>query len=127
MNQTIAAFLIGSAIATATTANAADTHPVGDAIRSFGQTIGNIFRPSQSPEELAVADDAQCRGYGFRPQTEGYANCRLKLAELRANQKAATIRAAPPPNQPLQSDPGRSFMCKNAIANKDSGGVFVFC
>jgi hypothetical protein len=61
--------------------------------------IGNLFGPSQSPEALAAADDAQCRGYGFKPQTEGYANCRLKLTELRANAQAAAQsrqQAAPP-------------------------------
>ncbi len=86
--------------------------------------IGNLFGPSKEAQEaLRAADDAKCQEFGFKPQTEGYANCRLKLEELRANQRAAAT-AAPRPQQP---NSGSSFMCKNAIAHGDRGGIFIFC
>ncbi|WOF74521.1 hypothetical protein QMT40_002175 [Parvibaculaceae bacterium PLY_AMNH_Bact1] len=33
-------------------------------------------------------DDQHCRELGFEPETEPYGNCRLKLKEVRASQKA---------------------------------------
>ncbi len=87
--------------------------------------IGDLFRPSKEAQEaLKAADDAKCQEFGFKLQTEGYANCRLKLEELRANQRAAAT-AAPRPQQPNSGS--SSFMCKNAIANGDRGGIFIFC
>lgn len=32
-----------------------------------------------SPAELRAADEGQCRSYGFRDRSEGFANCLLKL------------------------------------------------
>lgn len=42
-----------------------------------------------SSEELAQADDRECRELGFEPGTEGYGNCRLKLREIRALERQA--------------------------------------
>jgi hypothetical protein len=42
---------------------------------------------------LAAADDAKCQGYGFKPGTEPYGNCRLQVEQIRATQQvAADIR-----------------------------------
>jgi len=47
-----------------------------------------FFRELTDPGSLqrsrAAEDDAKCRNYGFRPQSEAYGNCRLKLEEIRA-------------------------------------------
>lgn len=51
-------------------------------------TMRGFFRELSSPGSLQkskdLADDAKCRDLGFKPQTEGYGNCRLKLEEIRA-------------------------------------------
>jgi hypothetical protein len=41
-------------------------------------------------EERYAADDQQCQSYGFKPGTEGYAQCRMNL-DLRRRQAAANI------------------------------------
>jgi hypothetical protein len=47
-----------------------------------------FFRELASPGSLQksreAADGAKCRDLGFKPQTEPYGNCRLKLEEIRA-------------------------------------------
>lgn len=51
-------------------------------------TMRGFFRELANPGSLQrskdVADDAKCRDLGFKPQTEAYGNCRLKLEEIRA-------------------------------------------
>jgi hypothetical protein len=51
-------------------------------------TMRGFFRELASPGSLQrskdLADDTKCRDLGFKPQTEGYGNCRLKLEEIRA-------------------------------------------
>jgi hypothetical protein len=51
-------------------------------------TMRGFFRELSSPGSLQrskdLADHAKCRDLGFRPQTEAYGNCRLKLEEIRA-------------------------------------------
>lgn len=49
-----------------------------------------------SEQELAARqaqqdaeDDQQCTGLGFKPATEGYGNCRLRIAEMRTQQRLA--------------------------------------
>lgn len=49
-----------------------------------------------SPEQVAAeraaraaADDQECRELGFRPGTEAYGDCRLRLREIRAQQEHA--------------------------------------
>lgn len=44
-----------------------------------------------TPQEAAAANDAQCRGYGFQPDTPLYSQCRATLDERRA------IEAVRPP------------------------------
>ena len=51
-------------------------------------TMRVFFRELASPGSLQksreATDDAKCRDLGFKPQTEAYGNCRLKLEEIRA-------------------------------------------
>ena len=39
-----------------------------------------------SPEQLAAADKEKCRGYGMKPGTEAFANCRMTLDVERQRQ-----------------------------------------
>jgi hypothetical protein len=50
----------------------------------------------QTPEQRAAEvtrlnnyDDQQCQQLGFRPGTEPYGNCRLKMREIRAQEGAS--------------------------------------
>jgi len=36
--------------------------------------------------QLDAYDDAQCQQLGFRPGSEAYGNCRLKMREIRAKE-----------------------------------------
>lgn len=38
--------------------------------------------------KIAAEDDENCRELGFEPGTEAYGNCRLKLKEIRAQERA---------------------------------------
>ncbi len=35
-----------------------------------------------NPNKFAAVDNQQCRSYGFKPGTDAYANCMLKLTEM---------------------------------------------
>lgn len=37
-----------------------------------------------------AADEQECRDLGFQPQTEGFADCLLKLRELRAMERSGS-------------------------------------
>lgn len=96
----------------------------------------DLAKPGSSQKRQDARDDARCHKFGFKPETDGYANCRLKLEEIRAAERLAArtrLRTAPPTLlQPLGPPPqygnqGLSFMCKDAIARGDSGGVSIFC
>jgi len=39
--------------------------------------------------KIDAQDDANCRELGFEPGTEAYGNCRLKLKEIRAQERAS--------------------------------------
>lgn len=63
----------------------------GSAFEWFRDTI---FPTSQGAtlarhQREAANDDAKCREVGLKPQTEAYANCRLRLEEMRATERAA--------------------------------------
>jgi hypothetical protein len=51
-------------------------------------TMRGFFRELTNPGSLQrskdAADDTKCRDLGFKPQTDAYGNCRLKLEEIRA-------------------------------------------
>lgn len=38
---------------------------------------------------IEAEDDRNCRDMGFEPGTEAYGNCRLKLREIRASERAS--------------------------------------
>ena len=40
-----------------------------------------------------AADDAKCKGLGFKPGTEGFGNCQLQLEQIRAIERAAAEAA----------------------------------
>lgn len=45
---------------------------------------------TMTPEERRAADGQTCRSYGFRPQTDAFANCLLQLElDRRAARRAA--------------------------------------
>lgn len=57
----------------------------GNMLRTFG--IGKEQAARQFAAQKA-ADDTKCRELGFKPGTEGYGNCRLKLEQIRATERA---------------------------------------
>ena len=36
----------------------------------------------QTPEEIAAADDSQCRSYGAKPGSDAYVNCRVAQQKI---------------------------------------------
>jgi hypothetical protein len=49
----------------------------------------------ETPEQIAAKDDASCAGYGFKPGTDAFAQCRLQLgAEHAADSRAQRANAA---------------------------------
>ena len=44
------------------------------------------------PGRVAAADERTCAGYGFRPGTDAYANCRMRLQIQRGDQQEARRR-----------------------------------
>jgi hypothetical protein len=102
-----------------------------------GSPAGNIedlFRPGvrdaaykERHRATQATDDARCRELGFQTATDGYGNCRLKLAQIRATNRAAAATQAAQTQavQPQQS--GLSFMCKDAMTRGDSGAMQTFC
>jgi len=67
-----------------------------------GETNGSAFEwfrdtifPTSAGATLArhkreaANDDAKCREFGLKPQTEAYANCRLQFEEMRAAERGA--------------------------------------
>lgn len=73
----------------------------------------------------AVVDDEKCQELGFKPGTEAYGNCRLKLEEIRALRQAELRRTA---NRASSSSNGRlSMLCRDALIRNDNGAAFVHC
>lgn len=54
--------------------------------------IEDLLRPGQRKLARETAYDAKCREYGFKPGTEGYGKCRLKLDQIRATERSAGVR-----------------------------------
>jgi len=52
----------------------------------------DLASPGARAAARAAADDTKCRSFGFVPQTEGYANCRLELERLRAGGARIQVR-----------------------------------
>jgi len=58
-------------------------------------TITALLAACATPQQRAAEqaqrdayDDRQCQELGFRPGTESYGNCRLKMREIRAKEGA---------------------------------------
>jgi hypothetical protein len=55
-------------------------------------------RQNQTPEQLAAqqnaADDATCKSYGLQFSTPAYADCRLRLQQMRQEQQAQNAAQA---------------------------------
>jgi hypothetical protein len=88
-------------------------------------TLTGFIREAASPgatyKMRAAADDAKCIQLGFRPGTDTYGNCRLQLEQVRATRESAPVPRQPGAQQDL------SFMCKDAVARGDGGGIRTFC
>lgn len=81
-------------------------------------TLSGLAGPT--PEELASTDDQACHSdYGLKRGSDAYADCRLRLKEMRAANGRA-LAANPPPGvqfQPLPP-PRRPLNCtSNAFGN----------
>lgn len=83
--------------------------------------------PPLSADQIAANDDAACLSYGLKHGTGDYAQCRLKLQEMRGQRSQAIMNAylsrpqpapaqiyAPPPIQPPRSC--NSFVNGNMIS-----------
>lgn len=79
--------------------------------------LRDLAKPGSTAKARQADDDAKCRQYGFRPQTDGYANCRLKLDQARAANDR--VRGSEPE--------GLSLPCKDALSRRDGGGTFIHC
>lgn len=100
----------------------------GTPIESDGSLIGFVkeaSNPGSTHKSREAADDSKCRGYGFRPGTEAYGNCRLQLDQVRTTRAAVNREAASRTQQ--QGKEGLSMLCKDAILRRDGGGTFVHC
>jgi hypothetical protein len=53
---------------------------------------------------ITAADNETCAGYGFKPGTDAFANCRMRLETQRADHQEARRRDIPNsiPDAPLQ-------------------------
>ncbi|WP_206531592.1 hypothetical protein [Affinirhizobium pseudoryzae] len=57
---------------------------------------------TMTPEERRAADTRTCMGYGFKPNTDGMAQCLLQLdLDRRADMRAFEARSAAMWNQPV--------------------------
>ena len=61
---------------------------------NFAILLGLLALPAcaANPARLAAADEQTCAGYGFRPGTDAYANCRMQLHMQRGDQQEARRR-----------------------------------
>lgn len=74
-----------------------------------------------TPEMIAAADNERCIGYGFKPGTDAYADCRLRIEEARqANYRAAAAVPMPSfqsaPLAPYQIPTNRPVNCTSVGA-----------
>ena len=131
--RTVAIVCLGVAL---TGCGGSTQHPL---IAPDGSPAGNmedLFRPGEREKAREAADDAKCREFGFKPGTDGYANCRLQLDTARSTANAVAAAAdqaqsnAQSQLQPLPSlgnQGALSFMCKDALARGDKGAAFISC
>jgi len=57
--------------------------------------------PGSTYKRMVAYDDARCRDYGFQKGTAAYADCRLRLEQMRSNERAGGA-PVPPPLLPAQ-------------------------
>lgn len=55
---------------------------------------------ASSPAEIVLEDTESCTGFGFRPGTDAFANCRLQLEENRKAREIAALGVASSPSGP---------------------------
>ena len=55
--------------------------------------LASLLLPAcQTPEEIA-ADDAQCRSYGAKPDSDAYLSCRVAQQKIRSDEDIASSTA----------------------------------
>ena len=47
----------------------------------------------QTPEEIAAADNSQCRSYGAKPGSDAYVNCRVAQQKIRSDKSIASANS----------------------------------
>ena len=56
--------------------------------------LASLLLPAcQTPEEIAAADDAQCRSYGAKPDSDAYISCRVAQQKIRSDEDIASSTA----------------------------------
>jgi hypothetical protein len=53
--------------------------------------IEDLVRPGERQAAQRAADDAKCRELGFKPGTDAFGNCRLKLEQIRASDQPVQV------------------------------------
>lgn len=46
-----------------------------------------------TPEQIAAAQDAECRSYGAKPGTDAYVDCRMRLVQMEQQRRTALATA----------------------------------
>lgn len=59
------------------------------AVIGFGLLAGACADPAAEQARLDAVDNQNCIDLGFKPGTEPYGNCRLKLKEIRAKERGS--------------------------------------
>ncbi len=54
--------------------------------------ITDVTQPGAREQYQAKIDDTKCREFGYQPQTEGYARCRLELERIRAGSGSVRVK-----------------------------------
>jgi hypothetical protein len=66
----------------------------GTPITTDGSLVGFVQEaadPGATYKRRQALDDAKCSDYGFKPGSQGYADCRLKLEHIRASDQVRVI------------------------------------
>lgn len=75
-----------------------------------------------SQQQLMVNDDAKCRGYGFQPGTDGYAQCRMAQDTSRQRRRQQALQdmgdAVEQAGNSFQRQPPPSLYCTSVASGK---------
>jgi hypothetical protein len=63
----------------------------GKVVAAVSCTLFLVACTTTTPAERRLADEAQCRSYGFRPGTDGFSRCLLALDLNRAANRRAQL------------------------------------